>query len=313
MRNSPSVEALLVGILGNLPATQLLKISTTVSVSAALTMASIKLTAWIYTDSLSVLSSLAESGVHTLAALLNFVAIRYALRPPSRHYRFGHGKAESLAGLLRALFVAALALLIVWEAIENMFDPVPVANADLGIGFMLLIVVILCTVVGFQQFVARRTGSTAIGADALQYKTDVLINLGVILSLTMSSGSGWARIDPLVAISIALYILCGVWPLARRAFHQLMDGELPDDERTAVRRIAENHPTVTHVRELRTRATGIGRFIQLSLITGRGHSLTVVHQTALEIEKWIRQAYPNTEVFVSHDRAAKRARRKTAE
>ena len=306
MADSRFFETLFVGTLGKLPATRLLKISTTVSVCAALAMAGIKIAAWIYTGSLSVLSSLVESGVHTLAALLNFVAIRYALRPPSRHYRFGHGKAEPLAGLLRALFVAGLALLIIWEAIETMLDPAPVANPDLGIGFMLLIVVILCTVVGFQQFVARRTGSTAIGADALQYKTDVLINLGVILSLAMSGGSKLAQIDPLIAISIALYILCGVWPLTRRAFHQLMDGELSDHERAAVRSIAENHPTVAEVRELRTRASGIGRFIQLRLITGRSESLTVAHQAVREIKERIRRAYPNTEVFVSHDRPGKR-------
>ena len=291
----------LVRHLARLPAPRLLRISTAVSVGAALSMAGVKFVAWLYTGSVSVLSSLVESGVHTLAAVLNFIAIRYALRPPDTNYRFGHGKAEPLAGLLRAVFVGGLALLIIGEAIETITDPAPVTHADRGIGFMLLVIAILFGVVAFQHYVASKTGSTAIGADALQYKADVLINLGVVLSLAISGTAGWAHVDPIIAVMIAIYILAGVWPLSRRAFRQLMDRELSDRDQSLIREIIVSHPAVGRIRDLRTRSTGIGQFVQFRLSSRSPKTLDGAHRTSEQIARRIRRAFPQVEVIITHD------------
>ncbi len=282
-------------------ASRFLKISTTVSVAAAATILAIKCIAWIYTGSVAVLSSMMESLVHTGAALCNLVAVRYALRPATESYRFGPGKAEPLAGLLRAVFVAGLALLLITEALEHLHDPAPVEHMEIGVAIMVFVIILLGVVVRFQQYVAEKTNSTAIGADALQYKADVLMNAGVIVSLALSSRLGWTYADPVFAVVIAGYILYSAMPIARRAFHNLMDGELPDRDRNRIRELAESTPEVRGIDDLRTRTSGLKPFVQFRLRVDGAVSLTKAHGLAKRIEARIRNAFPGAEVFISHE------------
>ena len=81
------------------------------------------------------------------------------------------------------------------QAIDRLVHPVPVANETIGIGVMVLSIVVTLALVLYQRWVIRETGSVAIGADALHYKSDLLVNLGVIVALVASSHFGWNLVE----------------------------------------------------------------------------------------------------------------------
>ena len=292
------------GIGINVPldeAGRLMKLATAASVAVAATLIGIKVVAWLLTDSVSVLSSLIDSVMDVLASLINLLAVRQALQPPDKEHRFGHGKAEPLAGLGQSAFIAGSAALLTIEAVRRLFHPQPVAAVEVGIGVMLVSIVLTIALVTLQRYVVRKTNSAAVSADALHYQTDILLNGSVIASLALSHWLGWYLADPLFAIAIAVYLLRGAWLISRRALDALMDREFPDDERTRIRDIALSHPEVTGMHDLRTRQAGIRQFIQLHLEMDGDKRLGEAHEIADEVEAWIRDIYPGAEVIIHQD------------
>ena len=280
---------------------RLMKLATVASVSVATVLVGVKLAAWLMTDSISVLSSLVDSLLDVMASLVNMFAVHHALRPPDREHRFGHGKAEPLAGLGQAAFISVSAVLLLIEAVSRLVSPRAVTHVDVGIGVMVFALVITGALVIFQHHVVRKTGSTAIGADALHYKTDVLINLSVIVSLGLSAWLGWHVADPLFGIAIGLYLLYGAWTIALRSLDLLMDREFPDDERARILEIVMHHPKVKGMHDLRTRKAGLQPFIQLHLELDGDMTLVEAHEIADEVEEHIKRAFPAAEVLIHQD------------
>lgn len=280
---------------------RLIRLAARASVAVAALLIATKLVAWTLTDSVGLLSTLIDSLLDIGASLVNLIAIRHALTPADEEHRFGHGKAEALAGLGQAAFVAGSAAFLLVQAGERLFRPRDLAYIDIGIAVMVFSIVVTLALVLFQKYVARRTSSVAIGADSLHYETDVLANAGVIVSLILVSQFGWIMADPLVAIAIVAYIFWGAWSIGIRSLHILMDRELPDADRDKIRAIAKSNPAVRGVHDLKTRSSGSHVFVQLHLELDGNLTLNEVHEISEDVMARIVAEYPNAEVIVHED------------
>src|SRR5690606_26756911 len=167
---------------------RLLKIATTASVATASLLVATKLAVWLLTGSVSLLASLVDSIMDVMASGVNLLAVRWALEPPDEEHRFGHGKAESLAGLGQAAFIAGSALFLVFQAADRFINPRPLEHLGLGIAVMLFSMVATALLIGLQRFVIARTGSVAIRADSLHYISDLLTNAGILVALGLALG-----------------------------------------------------------------------------------------------------------------------------
>ena len=279
----------------------LMRLATTASVFVATTLIAVKIVAWVLTGSVSLLSSLVDSILDVMASMVNFFAVRRALRPADAEYRFGHGKAEPLAGLGQSAFITGSAMILIFEAGERIVEPVAIEQPMVGIAVMVLSIVLTVALVFFQRYVVRTTGSTAIGADALHYETDALINGSVIVSLGISSYLGWQLADPIFALAIASYLLFGAWRIARRAVDLLMDREFSSVEREKIYNIVLQHPRAKGIHELRTRRSGLQPFIQFHLELDGRLSLNVAHKVSDEVESLVKDAFPCAEIIIHQD------------
>ncbi|MSP79741.1 MAG: cation diffusion facilitator family transporter [Rhodospirillales bacterium] len=278
-----------------------MRLAAQASVAVASLLILAKLAAWLITDSVSLLSALIDSMLDVGASLVNLIAIRHALTPADDEHRFGHGKAEALAGLGQAAFVAGSAAFLLVQAGERLLRPRPLDHPDIGIAVMVFSIAVTVALVVFQKYVMRRTSSVAISADSLHYETDILANAGVIVSLVLVSRFGWQAADPLVAIAIVAYIFWSAWGIGARALHILMDRELPDADRVKIAAVARSHPAVRGVHDLKTRSSGSHVFIQLHLELDGEMKLNDVHIVSEDVMKRIMAAYPNAEVIVHED------------
>ena len=282
---------------------RLMRRATTASVAVAALMIAIKLAAWIVTDSVSLLSSLLDSVLDAAASILNLMSVRQAFVPADREHRFGHGKAEPLAGLGQAAFIGGSAVFLFIEAVHHLAQPTGVTNSVIGVGVMVAAIAITLGLLAYQRYVIRHTGSLVVSADELHYRSDVILNASVILSLVVSSATGWPYSDPLFGMAIGLWIIFGAWQVARKALVQLMDHELPDAERARIRAIAQAHPEVTAVHDLRTRAAGPTAFIQVHLEMDGDMTLAEAHRVSDEVDAALMTAFPHTEVIIHQDPA----------
>ncbi len=272
-----------------------------VAVAGVLILA--KLVAWTLTGSVAMLSTLIDSMLDALASGVNLFAVHHATQPADREHRFGHGKAEAIAGLGQAAFVTGSAVFLLFAAGHRLFDPVPIGSGTVGIAVMLFSIAMTVGLVTYQRKVIRRTGSVAISADSLHYLGDVLVNVGVIVSLLLAAGLGLALADPIFGIAIALYILSNAWVIAREALDILMDRELDDEDRQRIVDIARSHPEVLALHDLRSRRSGTRAFIQVHLEMDGALSLYRAHAIADQVEAEILEAFPNAEVIIHQDPA----------
>jgi ferrous-iron efflux pump FieF len=282
-------------------AARLMRLATYASVGVASVLIVTKFVAWVMTDSVSLLSTLVDSLLDAAASVVNLIAVRHALQPADAEHRFGHGKAEPLAGLAQAAFIVGSAVFLLFEAGDRVVSPHMVVRAPVGYAVVVFSIVVTIALVLFQRYVVRKSGSVAIGADSLHYQTDVLINGSVLVSIFLSSEMGIAHADPLFAIGIAVYIIYTASQIGKEALHILMDRELPDEERERIKEVARSQPGVQGVHDLRTRSSGAQVFIQMHVEIDGDLPLREAHEIADRVEIEVGNAFPNAEVIVHQD------------
>ncbi|MFO0995363.1 MAG: cation diffusion facilitator family transporter [Alphaproteobacteria bacterium] len=282
---------------------RLMRAATIASVSVALVLIAAKGVAWFMTGSIAMLATLLDSVLDAAASLVNLYAVQHSLSPADREHRFGHGKAEPLAGLAQSTFIAGSAVFLFVEAGRHLAEPHGIESGDLGFAVMGLSIALTIVLVLFQRIVIARTGSIAIKADRLHYKGDLLANLSVVAALVLSIQFGWLWADPALGLGVAIYILWSAWGIVRQSLDQLMDRELPESERKRIRTVVMEHPDVLDMHDLRTRASGQDVFIQLHIEMDAAMSLLRAHDVADEVEVRVRDAFPGAEVLIHQDPA----------
>jgi ferrous-iron efflux pump FieF len=279
----------------------LMRAATYASVAVASILILIKTGAWFATDSLSLLSSLVDSILDAGASLVNLFAVSHALQPADKEHRFGHGKAEALASLAQAAFIAGSGAFLLLESVDRFVKPQEISNSDIGIVVMVISIVMTLLLVGFQTYVVRRTKSIAINADSLHYRADILVNIAVITSLVCSVNLGWTMADPIFALLIICYMSVGSYKIGAQALDVLMDREFPDEDRKRIKEIAESHESVLNVHDMRTRSSGATSFIEFHAEMPKDISLSEAHEIADEVMYMVEEVFPNTEVLIHQD------------
>lgn len=279
---------------------RLMRQATVAALAVALSLVVAKAIAWWLSGSVSLLAGLTDSLLDSAASLLNLIAVHYALRPADDDHRYGHGKAEALAGLGQALFIGASAVLVCNHAIERLHNPQALGAPALGIAVMLLSLIATIALLLFQRHVVRLTGSTAIRADSLHYRSDLLLNSGILLALLLAS-YGWQQLDAIFGIGIALYIFWSALSIVREVVSVLMDEALAPDVSERMHALACTVPGVLGAHDLRTRVSGSHWFVQLHLELPGELPLSAAHSLCDQVERAIQAEFPRAEVLVHAD------------
>jgi ferrous-iron efflux pump FieF len=271
------------------------------SVSVAVLLVAIKTVAYFASHSVAMLASLADSALDLFTSSLNLLAIRQALTPADAEHRFGHGKAEPLAGLAQGAFIAASALFLAIQAVGRILTPEAIDNSVPALAVMGISIAATIALVIYQRHVIARTASLAVKSDNAHYASDLITNLGVVAAIVLAGWFGWRLADPLIALGVAGIMLWGAWGVGGPSFDQLMDRELPEAERAKICHIVLGHGAVRSLHDLRTRAAGLSTFIQVHLEMDPAMSLAEAHTISDEVEQSLLAAYPGAEVIIHQD------------
>ncbi|MRT58198.1 CDF family cation-efflux transporter FieF [Enterobacteriaceae bacterium RIT693] len=271
---------------------------------AATVMASlllvIKIFAWWYTGSVSILAALVDSLVDIAASLTNLLVVRYSLQPADEEHTFGHGKAESLAALAQSMFISGSALFLFLTGLQHLAEPSQMKDPGIGVAVTVVALASTLILVTFQRWVVRKTQSQAVRADMLHYQSDVMMNGAILIALALS-WYGWHRADSLFALGIGVYILYSALQMGYEAVQSLLDRALPDEERQAIIDIVNAWPGVRGAHDLRTRQSGPTRFIQLHIEMEDNLPLVQAHVIAEQVEQAILHRFPGSDVIIHQD------------
>lgn len=272
------------------------------SVLVAIILIAIKLVTWFLTDSVSIMASLLDSIMDSLASLVNLVAIRYAIKPADDEHRFGHGKAEALAAVAQAAFIIGSGLLLLLYSIQRLLQPGPVElqHTDVGIVVMLIATALTLGLVLLQRHAISVTNSQLIKTDSLHYQTDLLVNVSIIAALLLAR-FGWPQVDVYLGVGIATYICWQAGKLGYQSLQSLMDRELPPEIDQQIAAIARRQAGVQGLHDLRTRQSGSNYIVQMHVEMDAAMTLQQAHSIADNIERQIEEAFPGSDVIVHQD------------
>ena len=279
---------------------RLLRLATRASVAVASLLIVTKAIAWWLSGSISMLAGLTDSLLDGVTSFLNLLAVHYALRPADDDHRYGHGKAESLAGMAQALFIGVSAVLIAVQAVERLKNPEPVGAPWIGIGVIVFSLLMTVALLVLQHRVIKATGSNAVRADSLHYRSDLMLNGSILLALVLAS-VGFPQLDAWFGLGIAVYILWSAIQIGRESFAVLMDQELPSDVSENMLKLACSVPGVLGAHDLRTRISGNIWFVQFHLELPGELTLSAAHVLCDRAADAITKVYPRAEVLVHAD------------
>lgn len=270
-----------------------------ISVFSNTTLVTLKLIVGFLGGSISIISEAIHSANDLLASFIALFAVKTSSKPPDQEHNYGHGKVENVSGTIEALLIFVAAAMIIKEAVHKISAGTEPDQLGLGIAVMGFSALLNFGVSQYLMKVGRETNSIALEADGMHLRTDVLTSLGVFVGLVLIKITGYAIIDPIAAILVAMIIIKAAYDLTRKAFSPLVDRALTEEELTVIREVLSMYQdNFIEYHELRTRRAGRECHIDLHLVTCPDLSIRSVHELCDEIEANIQKQIAYCHVLI---------------
>ena len=267
------------------------------AIAAAVITITLKTGAWLMTGSVGLLSDAMESVVNLVAAIVALITLHIARKDPDSEHAYGHTKAEYFSSGLEGALILVAAGSIVLTALPRLLDPEPLELVGWGLAVASAASVVNLVVSRILIRAAREHRSITLEADARHLMTDVVTSVGVLSGVLAVSFTGWHRLDPIVAIAVALNVLLSGVRLLRRSMLGLLDTSLPEETLTRIKTILDSHGgSGVRYHALRTRQAGARRFISFHILVPGEWTVQRGHDLLEEIEERIREAVPRSVV-----------------
>lgn len=228
------------------------------AIGIALNTAFVAIEAW-YGWKVNSLALLADAG-HNLSDVAGLVlawggALAGKLRPNARH-TYGWQRASILAAFFNALLLLMAMGSLAWEAVGRMGSPestegwtiIAVAGAGIAVNTATALL-----------FMRGREGDLNVRGAFLHMAADALVSLGVVMGGALYLWQGWAWIDPVMSLAIAVVIVLGTWSLFSQSLHMLFDGVPEAIDLDAVHKLLLGLPGVGEVHDLHVWAMGTSK------------------------------------------------------
>ncbi|MCB2050327.1 MAG: cation diffusion facilitator family transporter [Novosphingobium sp.] len=271
------------------------------SISVAVILSVAKGWATWTTGSTAMLGSLADTLLDLVASVTTLVGVYVAAQPADEDHRFGHGKAEALAAIFQVMLIAISAFSIFTRAANQLAEGARPTGAEDGIAVSTLALVLTLALLAWQRHVLRRTGSLAISTDHLHYKSDLLLNLAVILALVLDRFANLPWADATFGMGIALWLAWGARKASLEAIDHLMDREWPEEKKEAFLAILAQIQEISGVHDFRTRTAGNKDFVQFHVWLDGTMTVRAAHNVMDKIEARLKKDFPDVEMLIHPD------------
>jgi cation diffusion facilitator family transporter len=268
------------------------------SIAAALATIALKAFAYYVTGSVGLLSDALESVVNLVAALMALAMLVVAARPPDEMHAYGYSKAEFFSSGFEGALILLAAAGIVWTAIPRLITPRPLEHVGIGLAVSVVAALLNFAVARLLLDAGKRYRSITLEADAQHLLTDVWTSVGIVIGIGVVALTGWTRLDPIIALVVAINILWTGVKLLRRSVLGLLDATLPQAEQAAIRQVLGRYEGEGfHYHALRTRHAGRRSFVSFHVLVPGDWTVQRGHDLLEQIERDIRAALPGATVF----------------
>jgi ferrous-iron efflux pump FieF len=251
---------------------------------------------------MGVLAAAFDSVLDIIASAINFFSLRHAIQPPDQDHEYGHGKAESVAGMLQGVFIGGSGVYVISESVRRLIQGSTLEHLPVAVGVMGFAVIASAMLVIYLQWSVKKNPSMVLRAEALHYRTDILTNGGVVFTLILVKNTGLVVWDLVASLLIGFYILQTAFKLAKEAYNELMDKALPDEIKHLLENIILNFDKrITGYHKVRTRKVGNRSFIEFHVVIQGVKDFKVAHDLTESLIQKVKFEIPNSDVMVHAD------------
>ena len=269
------------------------RLATSVATLTALVLAIAKIIVGFMSGSVAVIASALDSILDMVISIFNNIAVRISESKPNYKFNYGKGKIEGLAALFEGLFIIASGIFVIYEGIKKIIYHEAIKEIDISIYVMLFSILATGGLVAFLTYIAKKTDNLIVKSDLLHYKTDLLTNGAVLISLIIVKFTGFYYLDFILSILIGIYIIKEASEIVKNGLEILLDASLDFETVEKIKEIIKKEPLVLDFHCLRTRKAGNRNFVDVHLVLTPEMKLKLAHTIVENVEEKIRAIDPD--------------------
>lgn len=269
------------------------------SIAAAIITITLKAAAYYFTGSVGLLSDALESLINLAAAIVALFTLKIAAAPADEEHAFGHDKAEYFSSGIEGTLIFLAALSIAYAAFNRLLAPQPLEQLGIGLLVSGIATAVNLAVALVLIRVGKQHHSLVLEADGHHLMTDVWTSVGVVIGVALVSLTGWLRLDPIVAILVAVNIVWTGYSLIKRSILGLMDTAAAPEIQNLAEQVLKTYAEregITY-ENFRSRQSGMKKFFYVDIQFPNDWTIYKVHSIADRIEVEIGEKIPNATVF----------------
>ena len=273
--------------------------ATFVAIIVAVILSIAKIIIGVLSGSVAVLASALDSVLDMFVSIFNNIALKISESKPNEKFNYGKSKIEGLAALFEGLIIVGSGLFIIYEAIRKLIEKETITHLNASIYVMIFSIIIVGGLVYFLNYIAKKTNNLVIKSDALHYKTDLITNTVVLISLVIIKFTGWYFVDFILSILIGIYIIKEALEIIKEGFEIILDVALDFETVERIKEIIKKEPLVLDYHCLRTRKAGNRNFVDVHLVLTPDMKLKLAHSIIENVEEKIRNIDPDKKWIIN--------------
>ena len=273
--------------------------ATLIAITVSIVLAIAKVSVGFLSGSVAVIASALDSVMDMVVSIFNNIALKVSESKPSEKFNYGKGKIEGIAALFEGVVIILSGLFIIYESIKKLIHNESITHITVSMYVMAFSIVMVLGLVMFLNYVAKKTNNLVIKSDALHYKTDLITNGAVLISLIIIKITGWQYIDFILSMVLGIYIIKEASEIVKESFEVLLDVALDFDTIEKIKEIIKKEPLVLDYHCLRTRKSGNRNFVDVHLVLTPDMKLKMAHAILENVEEKIRKLDTNQKWIIN--------------
>lgn len=262
--------------------------------ACAFSLALAKFIIGIISGSVILLASALDSLFDTLFSISNYFALKKSKLPSNKYFNYGFGKIEGLAALFEGVMIFISGIFVIYKSISNFINDKAISNLSESIAVMLLSIVVTISLVLILSQSLKRDENLIINAEILHYKSDLLSNLAIIISLIFISLTGLVIIDVVIGGILGIYICYNAYKIVKSAFYMLLDRAVDDELNMRIKALLDSNSEITSYHDLKSRISGDTIFLECHLVFDDNNILLIdAHNISDKLERNIQKLSDN--------------------
>ena len=275
------------------------KFAAGLSISSNAIVILLKVIAGILSGSISIISEAIHSLSDFLASVLTFFAVTRSSEPADKEHPLGHGEYEDMSGFIEGGLIIFAGLYIIYEASTKLIFGYHIkSEPTIGIFVMAFAVLANFLVSRYLFYVARKSDSVSLYADAQHLSTDIYSALGVLIGLVLIKITGITALDPIIAIIVALIILKAGFSISKETLNNLLDGSIPAGDIQKIEEIIKKNNVIKGYKNIKGRKSGQYKEIEMTLLFNPDMKLQCCHAICDQIENEIKSIMDNVSIII---------------